>query len=132
MIPLAFAHLVTYSWNSLRETEGWAALQHHAVLRATLILHPPSLYADSAPHLLISLKRGSFFAILPCNDGSSAENFQPPEWHPGNIYDMERAIPASVGLPVPPSTTKPTAYYLFISGDYEARREIIFTSYVTT
>jgi len=32
---------------------------------------------------------------------------------------MERALPRVVNLPIPPSSTKPTQYDIYVSGDYE-------------
>ncbi|CAA7270176.1 unnamed protein product [Cyclocybe aegerita] len=103
-------------WKSLRSYEGWAALQHHAVLRTTLTLHPPSDPIAGSPRLLFDLKQVSYFTIVP-QHGSPAS----PEWHAGNIYDMERALPELVELPTDPSHLSPTKYDLFVSGDYEIR-----------
>lgn len=105
-------------WESIRATEGWAALQHHAVLRTTLTLYPPSdSVADSkvaAPRLLVQLKQGSYFTVLPSNNHSGT-----PQWHSGNIYALERALPRAVDLPVTPSYNAPTQYDIYVSGDYE-------------
>ncbi|GLB35159.1 putative prolyl oligopeptidase family protein [Lyophyllum shimeji] len=106
-------------WHSLRATEGWAALQHHAVLRGTLTVHPPSSGHESFPRLLVNLVQGSFFTILPAN--AAERRLMEPEWYAGNIYDMERALPRAVPLPVPPYLKQPTIYHLFVSGDYEIR-----------
>ncbi|KAJ3508201.1 hypothetical protein NLJ89_g5882 [Agrocybe chaxingu] len=103
-------------WKSLRSYEGWAALQHHAVLRTTLTLQPPSDPIANSIRLLFDLKQVSYFTIIP-QDGSPAS----PEWHAGNIYDMERALPELVELPTDPSLSNPTKYDLFVSGDYEIR-----------
>ncbi|KAG6832731.1 hypothetical protein H0H92_012303 [Tricholoma furcatifolium] len=107
-------------WESLRATEGWAALQHHAVLRTTLTLYPPpsSLGNQSPPHLLVHLVQGSFFTILPADPGERRDFV--PQWRAGNIYDMEQALPCAVDLPTPPNLRKPTVYEVFVSGDYEA------------
>lgn len=100
----------------LRSTEGWAALQHHAVLHATLTVSPPAPEDAPAqlPHLLMNLVQGSFFTLRP----SSGYETYIPAWYSGNIYDMERAPPQAVPL-TGLSLTEPTTYDLFISGDYE-------------
>ncbi|KII88901.1 hypothetical protein PLICRDRAFT_175154 [Plicaturopsis crispa FD-325 SS-3] len=110
-------------WNDLRATEGWAALQHHSVLRTTVAIHPPAsnIITDSrAPHLRVQLTQGSFFAIVPKEEDRHGEPVV-PEWHAGNIYAIERAIPRSVNLPTPPSVSATTAYEIFVSGDFEIR-----------
>ena len=118
----------TSRWAALRTTEGWAALQYHAVLRGSLTLYPPQESPTSVskpPHLLVELKRGSFFAFVPSTEGgvTSLESLV-AEWYPGNIYDMERAVPATVSLPTTPSTNSPTKYDIFVSGDYEVCRTL--------
>lgn len=42
-----------------------------------------------------------------------------PEWYAGNIYDLERALPRMVDLPLPPDPTATSRYDIFISGEYE-------------
>jgi len=106
-------------WHSLRATEGWAALQHHAVLRGTITVHPPSSGHVAFPRLLINLIQGSFFTILPA--GAAERQLCDPAWHAGNVYDMERALPRAVQLPLPPYLKKPTVYHIIVSGDYEIR-----------
>ncbi|RDB21028.1 hypothetical protein Hypma_011398 [Hypsizygus marmoreus] len=106
-------------WQSLRATEGWAALQHHAVLRTQLTVYPPRFGSAPFPGLLIQLIQGSFFSILPIEPAHCEQHVA--EWMSGNIYDMERALPRIVELPFAPSLDKPTAYNIFISGDYEIR-----------
>ena len=107
-----------FSWKALRSTEGWAALQHHALIRTTLTLHPPSnpRNIDRTPRILVHLKQGSFFALRP--QGVVHSSFI-PVWYPGNIYDLERAPPLVIDLPVSPSLTEPTKYDIFVSADYE-------------
>ncbi|KAF8894431.1 hypothetical protein BD779DRAFT_1501027 [Infundibulicybe gibba] len=95
-------------WKSLRANEGWASLQHHALGYAV------------PPRLLVDVIQGSYFTILP--EQSELEMREHvPQWHTGNVYDMERALPRAVTLPIPPSTIQPTSYDLFLSGDYEIR-----------
>ncbi|KZT20258.1 hypothetical protein NEOLEDRAFT_1165105 [Neolentinus lepideus HHB14362 ss-1] len=111
-------------WASLRATEGWAALQHHSVLRTTLTVYPPesagSFVADAeSPKLVVKLQQGSFFTVLPTSQEDRAG--LTPEWHYGNIYAMGRDPPLTVTLPVPPAMLRPTAYDVFVSGDYEIR-----------
>ncbi|KAL0947293.1 hypothetical protein HGRIS_013412 [Hohenbuehelia grisea] len=112
-------------WSALRATEGWAALQHHAILRATLTVIPPEAFTSTdlqhpVPSVLVQLVQGSFFAITP-SLSQSDQNPAAPAWHAGNIYNLERSLPQVVNLPTPPSMTAPTEYNMFISGDYEIR-----------
>ncbi|KAI0646781.1 hypothetical protein C8Q79DRAFT_907130 [Trametes meyenii] len=107
-------------WESLRATEGWAALQHHSVLRSTITVYPPSHSTSppaNVPRLLVNLIQGSFFTVVP----SSSQNPSVPEWHAGNIYALGQSPPNAVSLPVPPNTDSPTTYDIFMSGDYEIR-----------
>ncbi|KAF7359398.1 Transmembrane protein [Mycena sanguinolenta] len=106
-------------WSDLRATEGWAALQHHAVLHINLTLYPTSGSNATPPRLLVQLVQGSYIAIVP--EASGSESSSPPEWHAGNIYALERTLPRAIDLPTPPSTTSPTTYHVFVSGDYEIR-----------
>ncbi|KAJ7043274.1 hypothetical protein C8F04DRAFT_1074310 [Mycena alexandri] len=108
-------------WTDLRATEGWAALQHHAVLHTNLTIYPPpgANGASPAPRLLVQLIQGSYITIVPASVGSVSSS--PPEWHAGNIYEMERTLPRAIELPTPPSSTGPTTYHVFVSGDYEIR-----------
>ncbi|KAI0637266.1 hypothetical protein C8Q77DRAFT_1051392 [Trametes polyzona] len=111
-------------WESLRATEGWAALQHHNVLRSALTVHPPSkpsALTRDTPRILVNLSQGSFFTIVPERTGKSQDDPTVPEWHAGNIYAMGQSPPNIVSLPIPPSVTEPTEYAIFVSGDYEIR-----------
>ena len=103
-------------WKSLRATEGWAALQHHAILRTTLTLFPQAAHINQSPRLLVQLTQGSYFTLRP--QTSPLSSFI-PEWYAGNIYNMEQAQPRVVLLPQNPSLLEPTSYDVFISGDYE-------------
>ncbi|KAH9951491.1 hypothetical protein B0H21DRAFT_818527 [Amylocystis lapponica] len=108
-------------WSSLREYEGWAALQYHSVLRTKVTVYPPSGPPEasiSPPHLLVDILQGSFFTVLP---SEPKESVIVPTWYAGNIYALERSPPQTVILPIPPSETSPTSYDLFVSGDYEIR-----------
>jgi hypothetical protein len=110
------------SWAVLRATEGWAALQHHAVLRTTVIVHPPRSdfpQQQAIPNVLMELRRGSFFTLVPADiDWKRGHDFV-PEWYSGNIYDVDCAPPHLVKLPSAPSAVSPTEYHLYVSGDYE-------------
>lgn len=113
-------------WAALRATEGWAALQHHTVLRTSITVYPPTasaLAGDAVdpPRLLVDLLQGSFFTIMPGGDDAHIASSVTPKWYMGNIYAMNRAPAQAVQLPLPPSTTVPTTYDLFVSGDYEIR-----------
>lgn len=119
-LTVSFPHI---RWASLRATEGWAALQHHAVLRATLTVLPPSSDSDAqpppaVPNLFLQIKKGSFFTLIPAD----VENHVfVPEWFSGNIYEVDYAPSHLVGFPTMPSPVSPTVYHLYISGDYEIR-----------
>lgn len=110
------------SWVSLRATEGWAALQHHAVLRTTLTVHPPRSGPQpppAVPNFLVELKGGSFFSLSPADVGLEQRRDFVPEWYSGNIYQVDCAAPHVVKFPTVPSAVSPTVYHLYISGDYE-------------
>ncbi|KAI5124055.1 hypothetical protein M0805_003883 [Coniferiporia weirii] len=106
-------------WSYLRATDGWAAVQHHSILHTTLTVTPlrkgPSW--DPLPRLLVKLKQGSFFTVLP------REVHEPfvPQWHAGNIYGLLRDPPNAVELPGTVSNVNSTTFDFFISGDYEIR-----------
>lgn len=125
--PITAYHLIpqdVLSWAFLRATEGWAALQHHTVLRTTLTVLPPRSDSDSrlspaAPKLLVELKRGSFFTVVPADVEWKQRRDFVPEWYSGNIYDVHSAPPHLVKLPTIPSAGSPTVYNLYVSGDYE-------------
>lgn len=110
------------SWASLRATEGWAALQHHAVLRTTLTVHPPRSGPQplpAVPNFLVELKGGSFFTLVPADVEWRQRRDFVPEWYSGNIYQVDSAAPHLVKFPTVPSAVSPTVYHLYISGDYE-------------
>jgi hypothetical protein len=110
------------SWASLRATEGWAALQHHAVLRTTLTVHPPcsdSQPPPAVPNFLVELNGGSFFTLVPADVEWKQRHDFVPEWYSGNIYKVDCAPPHLVNLPTVPSAVSPTVYHLYVSGDYE-------------
>jgi len=107
------------SWASLRATEGWAALQHHVVLRTTLTVLPPRSSPQvppAVPNILVELRGGSFFTLVPADE--HRRDFV-PEWYSGNIYQVDCAPPHLVNLPTVPSAVSPTVYHLYVSGDYE-------------
>ncbi|KAJ4488323.1 hypothetical protein J3R30DRAFT_3696095 [Lentinula aciculospora] len=104
-------------WKALRNTEGWAALQHHAVLKTSLTVYPATYSSSNSrpPHLRVQLVGASYFTI------TSSNSEKLPRWYAGNIYDMERALPRVVELPTEPALDQPTTYDIFVSGDYEIR-----------
>ncbi|KAL1730124.1 hypothetical protein EV714DRAFT_284474 [Schizophyllum commune] len=92
-------------WKALRATEGWAALQHHALLHGNL-----TVSEDATHHrLLVNLVQGSYFTILP--RGKSGLE---PQWYAGNIYDLSASQPQSVPV-------EPGEYDIWVAGDYEIR-----------
>ncbi|KIJ29883.1 hypothetical protein M422DRAFT_214788 [Sphaerobolus stellatus SS14] len=104
-------------WDVLRATEGWAALQHHNVLRGTLKITPPQgASLDSIPWLITSFKQISFFALLP----EDADPSHILEWHPGDIYAFKHSPKQLIELSNV-SLYNPTTFQIFISGDYEIR-----------
>ena len=114
--------LDTFSWASLRAMEGWAALQHHAVLRTSLTVHPPCSDSQpplAVPNFLVELKGGSFFTLVPADVEWKQRHDFVPEWYSGNIYQVDCAPPHLVNLPTVPSAVSPTVYHLYVSGDYE-------------
>jgi hypothetical protein len=118
---------VFHSWSRIRQTEGWAGLQHHSVLHSVLTIVPPTNSDHNGlsvpPRLQVNLIQGSFFTILPKSGGNNV-----PKWYSGNIYLMERSLPRIIDLPSIPSSVSPTSYDVFVSGDYEASalRSFIF------
>jgi len=109
----------SHSWSWIRQTEGWAGLQHHSILHTVMTIFPPANSDHNGssvpPRLCVNLTQGSFFTVLP-KSGSN----RVPKWYSGNIYSMERSLPRTVDLPSPPSSVSPTSYDVFVSGDYEA------------
>lgn len=104
-------------WKDLRATEGWTALQHHAIFRTTITLFPQlNSNPHTTPHLLVQLNQASYFTLRPQSHPLSSFV---PEWYAGNIYDMDPALPRVVPLPQSPSLLEPTSYDVFISADYE-------------
>ncbi|KAI0075479.1 hypothetical protein K474DRAFT_1691814 [Panus rudis PR-1116 ss-1] len=123
-LSVTFPHV---RWQSLRETEGWAALQHHSVLFTILEVVPPPAKPYRPLHevppkleLLVSLSQGSYFTIVPAVTTEENDS-TPAKWYAGNIYDMNASPPHVVPLPDTPSLNTPTSYILFVSGDYEIR-----------
>lgn len=79
----------------------------------------------SQPRLQVQLVHGSFFCIMPTHQhDQKAQSGHPqtlvPRWYSGDIYDLQHP-PQIVDLPIPPSSTSPTEYDIYISGDYEVR-----------
>jgi hypothetical protein len=102
--------VVLHRWAQLRATEGWAALQHHALIRTELTVYPPtsrdaskppseSHHNPALPQLRVNLIQGAYFTILPVNQSQSRsesefdsdvkdENNIVPRWYSGNIYAL--------------------------------------------
>ncbi|KAL5532933.1 hypothetical protein ACEPAF_4707 [Sanghuangporus sanghuang] len=98
-------------WSKIRATEGWAGLQHHAILHTSLTVMPPRVGRPDiqAPRVHVQLTHSSFFTILP----RESPGYH-PEWHPGNIYDMHRAPANTVALPGKVNLDKATTFDFFI------------------
>ncbi|QRV95276.1 Guanine nucleotide exchange factor LTE1 [Ceratobasidium sp. AG-Ba] len=72
-------------WGSIRATEGWAGLQHHALLRTTIRIDPPelpSVFDNGEPtYLTIAANQVSHIAIFDSESSDSTLH-----WQTGNIY----------------------------------------------
>ncbi|OAX43816.1 hypothetical protein K503DRAFT_730813 [Rhizopogon vinicolor AM-OR11-026] len=110
-------------WEQLRATEGWAALQHHNVLRTYFTLYPPDseqkMTQEIDPRLRVECLQGAYFSILPGDETVWATHI--PEWHMGNVYALERAPVQLVSLPTSPSRDRATRYQVVLGGPYEIR-----------
>ncbi|KAG8780893.1 hypothetical protein FRC15_009190 [Serendipita sp. 397] len=107
-------------WETLRKTEGWAALQHHALLHSTFTMTPPPSGTGIntfTPVLVAEVRQASFFAIVP----EPIPTDFTPTWHNGNIYNLLNSPIQLLPLPSSPSLESPTLYHIFVSGDYEIR-----------
>lgn len=93
------------------------------MLRTTITIYPPSMNDRAqVSHLLIDVKQGSFFTVLPSWQSNPTERRSAvPKWYASNIYSLSAAPSQVVPLPVAPSMQQPTTYDLFVSGDYEVR-----------
>jgi hypothetical protein len=104
----------------LRSTEGWAALQHHAVLHSYLTVTPPDEYDGDpllVPTLIADVRSASYFSIIP--DERNVDHS--PQWHAGNIYNLPNTPSQAIQLPTTPKARNSTTYHLIASGDYEIR-----------
>lgn len=127
--PNSYLTQMCVRWAALRAFEGWAALQHHALLHTRITVFPSSLSSAQAAvdrdpvRLLVDIQQGSFFTIFPSQDedskDSTSRTVYTPRWWAGNIYETNVSPPHAVPLPSAPSKTSPTTYDLFVSGDYE-------------
>ncbi|KAF8668028.1 Prolyl oligopeptidase family [Rhizoctonia solani] len=84
-------------WDSIRHTEGWSGLQHHALLHTTIRLtsalsHNP-LSLSRPTYLVLTASQCSYIAILNSRHGSLN-----PRWHACNIYDTADMPPVRVPL----------------------------------
>ncbi|KAJ1303699.1 hypothetical protein OPQ81_008124 [Rhizoctonia solani] len=84
-------------WGSIRATEGWSGLQHHALLHTKIRLTPPRTHAHIPPvepiYLVLSASQCSYFAIL----GFKSE-LSTPQWYTCNIYDHANVPPIRIPL----------------------------------
>jgi hypothetical protein len=78
-------------WEQLRATEGWAALQHHNVLRTyfTLYLLDEEGTQEVDPLLRVECLQSAYFAILPGDETAWTTHI--PEWHMVNVYALKNA-----------------------------------------
>lgn len=107
-------------WQELRYTEGWAALQHHAVLHSQLTVTPPADYQGEAykvPTLRADIKFASYFALIPSEPPLPFA----PAWHTANIYNLPKSPVQLVPFPTHPTPNQSTTYHIVASGDYEVR-----------
>ncbi|CEL52888.1 hypothetical protein RSOLAG1IB_05956 [Rhizoctonia solani AG-1 IB] len=118
-------------WNTIRATEGWSGLQHHALLHTTIRIvpyRPHDLHVLPKPiYLLLAASQCSYIAILNSKRGSSI-----PQWHACNIYETANTPPIRVPLKpyfdfnqletnVTESTVQALKLDVLISLDYEIR-----------
>ncbi|KAG8735497.1 hypothetical protein FRC10_010459 [Ceratobasidium sp. 414] len=91
-------------WESIRATEGWAGLQHHALLHTTIRIDPPPVTNDlgrpEPTFLLLSAMQCSHIAVLDMSLSSTV-----PRWHAGNIYAYPDAPAIRIPLIFNGSTT---------------------------
>ncbi|KAG1819476.1 uncharacterized protein BJ212DRAFT_1445932 [Suillus subaureus] len=109
-------------WEQLRATEGWAALQHHNVLRTYLTVYPPDSKqerTEADPRLRVECLQGAYFSILPGDETTWTTHVS--EWHMGNVYALERAPVQFVSFPTSPCRAKATRYQVVLCGSYEIR-----------
>ncbi|KIY43698.1 hypothetical protein FISHEDRAFT_62739 [Fistulina hepatica ATCC 64428] len=99
-------------WDELRATEGWAALQYHAILHGTMTIHSVS---GNLVNVEVQLQQGSYFTILPRRRMRGVQ----PRWYMGNIYPLERSAPHVVSL-----DPELGEYDVYISG--HLRRDVTF------
>ncbi|KAG9018296.1 hypothetical protein FRB90_011626 [Tulasnella sp. 427] len=110
-------------WGYVRSTQGWAGLQHHSLVRATIVLRPPTIrlrdgLGKTPIGMKVSVSQGSMFAVLPrYGHGETDDNVK---WHFGNIYDLPE-VPQVITLSQNVSPLEETSFDLFISADYEIR-----------
>jgi hypothetical protein len=110
-------------WEQLRATEGWAALQHHNVLRTYLTVYPPDSKqgrTEADPRLRVECLQGAYLSILPGDETTWTTHVL--EWHMGNVYALERAPIQFVSLPVSPYRDKATRYQVVLCVPYEVIR----------
>jgi hypothetical protein len=113
-------------WESIRNTEGWAGLQHHALLHTTIRLSLPwprdGFTGPQMAHLLLFASQCSYIAIFDSGYGNSVI----PRWHACDIYSFTDAptirIPFNFGRrSVPGSSDRSIASELLGPiGDSEA------------
>lgn len=109
-------------WEQLRATEGWAALQHHNVLRTYLTIYPPDSKQERTvadPRLCVECLQGAYFSILPGDETTWTTHV--PEWYMGNVYALERAPVQFVSLPMSPCRAEATRYQVVLCAPYEIR-----------
>ncbi|KAH7320546.1 hypothetical protein B0J17DRAFT_685121 [Rhizoctonia solani] len=84
-------------WESIRATEGWAGLQHHALLHTKIRLIPPqphaTFFALRPTYLVLSASQCSYIAVF----GPKEESLT-PRWYTCNIYDHAGMPPIRVPL----------------------------------
>ncbi|KAG0694664.1 hypothetical protein DFH29DRAFT_761566, partial [Suillus ampliporus] len=107
----------------LRATEGWAALQHHNVLRTYFTVYPPDsnqeMTEEVDPRLHAECLQGAYFSILPGDETVWTKHV--PEWHMGNVYALECAPIQFISLLMSPCRDKVTRYQVLLCPSYEVK-----------
>ncbi|CUA68055.1 Guanine nucleotide exchange factor LTE1 [Kluyveromyces lactis NRRL Y-1140] [Rhizoctonia solani] len=118
-------------WDSIRATEGWSGLQHHALLHTKIQLtppqHPAAINVPRPNYLVLSASQCSYITVFDSRQKSPA-----PQWYACNIYDHSDVPPIRIPLKshfgsyfsrqnASSSTPETLELSVFMSLDYEIR-----------